>query len=265
MRGGIIATAFGVTLVAGCALFLDWDPEGLPCDDEKKCSEGYTCLVTQCIADNSLSERDTCTNDEQCRDDLVCGNTPFYCRQPCYDFFRRGACEIREFCRPEHREGDSVWKGTCFESECKSTSDCARLYRNQGRACVRITGSANACLFLCEPQVDPNTGVYSDNCGSTPSALKYCEVIGEDHVPVCLDQVGQPQGVNEICAPVASVSHNACARGLSCVPDLAVCSPYCNSTTDDCSTAPTDALLCCDYTTPANWNYGLCQSTCSPQ
>ncbi|MBI3179243.1 MAG: hypothetical protein HYZ27_06250, partial [Deltaproteobacteria bacterium] len=257
MRGGILALAAAITGVAGCVLILDWDPDGLPCDDKKKCSDGFSCLVTQCIKDDSLSEGDTCTQSDQCSGSLVCGNTPFYCRQPCNDFFARGTCDIREYCRPEHREGASVWTGTCFASECSSNSDC-----ENGRACVRITGSASACLFLCEPEVD-GANAYIDNCGSTPTNPKYCEVVGIDRVPVCLDAVGANKNVGEICAPVADVTASACARELSCVPDLSQCSPYCNTGTNDCSGAPPTAVLCCPYTTPANWNYGLCQSDCT--
>ena len=59
-------------LVAGCSATLDWDPEGLRCDNQNPCTEGYSCRATECVSEHSLAKNETCTDDIQCDYQYIC-------------------------------------------------------------------------------------------------------------------------------------------------------------------------------------------------
>jgi len=211
-----------------CSLYLDWDPEGLPCDEEKRCAETYSCLVNRCVEEGSLPETTTCSLPEQCEGypDVTCGSAPFTCRKVCNKLYSpTGNCEADEYCRPERsRDFDDQWIGTCFPSECHQTSDC------RNRVCVPISGTAGACLMNCTYDFD--TGSYDDTCGSSLETEQYCQPIGVsgEQALVCLEALGARQGIGLSCDAV----NTPCEHGVACVDS--VCRKYC-ITIDDCQEA----------------------------
>ena len=75
---------FGL-IFSGCSLILDWDPQGLPCEDTVTCADGYSCLVNLCILNDSVPEGSTCNRTEQCSGDLICAN--FSCADACTKYY----------------------------------------------------------------------------------------------------------------------------------------------------------------------------------
>ncbi len=39
--------------LSACSLLLDFDEEGLPCDDRNQCLAGYTCVDDACVSDGT--------------------------------------------------------------------------------------------------------------------------------------------------------------------------------------------------------------------
>ncbi len=220
-KRAILQLLFGCVLFAcaGCSLFLDWEREGLPCDDRRRCEDGFSCRVETCVSDHSLRLGETCSQPVQCETGLVCGSAPSTCREECDDEnLFKGGCGEGQYCRPEvERYDDSVWLGTCIDSECGRDTDCG-----YDRICVPITAAAGSCLLSCEYNF--GTGHYTDNCGSQPNALKYCQPIGKvgGQKLVCLENItGPPVQESLACSPVTL----PCDKGLVCHDG--VCRRYC--------------------------------------
>ncbi len=213
--------------LAACSLMLEWSEDGLPCDDQKRCGAGFSCLGDTCVKDDSLEEGDTCSKAVQCAGDLLCTPYPYYgCRKACGDtyFLPNGNCAAGEYCRP-YKDSAGELHAACVPDQCSDSSDCSR--RNvlcpdcgAGMKCVPIDGSADACLVGCEVDF-LTTGVYSDNCTSTPIDPTYCQPIGEQGMLVCLD-AKNARLENQACEPVK----DPCERGYVCQDGF--CREYCN-------------------------------------
>lgn len=254
---GWTSVAFAVALAAGgssaCMLVLDWEPEGLPCQSDGSCGDGYSCLSQSqtCVKDGSTSRIEPCTLDQQCASGLKC--VGFLCREPCPKYFESGGqdpCDLDEFCKPFAAPGlVPPWRGYCSPTECGADADCVDA--RDGTACVSVKPGASACFSDCEPKFAG--GVYGDSCqGLTP---KYCQDLGRAGFEqfVCLDAGGLPTG-----AP-CSLINNACARGATCYQS--VCMKYCNpaSTSDPVNCQAGE--LCCSVERGAV-SFGVCATTC---
>jgi hypothetical protein len=269
-RRGRVLAAVGsavIVLTAACSLYLDWDWAGLPCDADKECYEGYSCLVNRCVLEHSLPVGETCSEDIQCAEDnTVCGSNPFTCRESCNAYYRPTSdCGKALFCRPE-RVGDGAsaqLQGTCFGSECTLDADC-----DATRICVTIELDAGACLSGCEYEIAPATGDHADNCGSVASNQLYCQPIGlpNDSRLVCLERIGNDDGntENNTCDSI----ENPCKQfddlsgkptGLVCVEGL--CHELCNPApaVDVCESGKT----CCPVRNRGDVTvYSVCKTNC---
>jgi hypothetical protein len=233
----------GVAMLASasCSLLLDWDGEPLPCDRDKECDPGFSCLGEVCVSDHSLDEGETCNLSVQCDAGLRCTPYPYHgCRKPCADAYFKptGDCTSGEYCRP-YLDGDALVRGACVPSDCGGSRPC----RGSGMSCVPIVTGANACLSGCE--ISWNGGTYGDNCGSTAPEPKYCQPLGVDDTLVCLD-ADNPQAVQQPCEPVVS----PCANGFVC--QSGQCHQYCDPAGGTC---PGGANCVIVSTGPATYGY----------
>jgi hypothetical protein len=250
-----------------CSLYLDWDREGLPCDTDKKCYEGYSCLVNRCVLERSLPLGETCSEDIQCDgEDSVCGSNPFTCRTSCSAFYKStSTCDTNLYCRPDRTAETQTapWEGTCFPSECSRDEDCGN-----DRQCVPIELDAGACLQACEYQRDSTSGAYTDTCAITAQTVTYCQPLGLQAKErlVCLELVGDDNGNEEngLCEPVVSPCKQldgvGVATGLVCVNGQ--CRKLCDSASKAVvCTAPN--LECCPVEGDGGGPvYSVCKQTC---
>ncbi len=211
-----------IPLLSSCTLLLDWDPNEKPCDSQRRCLDGYSCLGTYCIADDSVAEGETCNQDAQCADDLACSPGPFVCRKPCSRYFEfTQNCDAGEFCMPyptTDANGAPKIGGACYASQCTSTAQC-----DSGEVCVKIHSSASACIPGCELRWTASS-LYADSCEPEPGKPQYCQPIGAQggDMLVCLETSDTAQGVGDICSPVSQ----PCLPGLACISG--VCKQHCN-------------------------------------
>jgi hypothetical protein len=269
--GKNLVTGLSLIALSGCSQILDWSPEGLPCDAENKCGDGFSCLGKRCVADGSLAIRASCNSSVQCEGypTNICGSQPYSaCRKRCLDNYLAsvaGICNTGEYCRPEpERERPTQWTGTCVESECSTTAQC-RNHNGASDVCVAVSPSANACWQTCTVSV--SAGVYSDTCGTT-DGLDYCQPIGpkDNQSLVCLSRLdndlsGLPNPGDD-CAPV----RKPCRPGAACVGDAgAVCRIYCDVTVNVdginryCPSAGLNPpQYCCQVTNNGNPIYAVC-------
>lgn len=230
-----VALLLALGLLGGCSLLLDWDKDGLPCDNSQ-CDPGYSCLDSNnsCVADSSLPVDHACTYDIQCAPSLLCGQSPAVCRKACtsLDYQERSECGSGEFCKPEIGRNNQL-VGICVESECLVDNECP----DSGFACVSITSSANACLHSCGGvNVTLSYGDYSDNCG----ASEYCQPVGRAGSAqfACLDASRNAALPNQECdlishpCPAGEHKNDIPASdesyGYACVDGF--CRAYCDGT-----------------------------------
>lgn len=241
----LVATTTLCLLASACTFFLDWDPDGLPCDADHLCANGYSCQVNKCVANGSVQKGDTCNRDEQCQEGLICPPGRFTCQTPCSNYFvPTSQCLSNEFCAPNRVSGTDQYVGACAPSECDKTADC-----RSGKTCVAITTSASACVEKC--MVSFNSGVYVDSCTEVQTE-KYCQPIGiaGQQVLACLDAATVGGNEGDPCTPI----EQPCLPGLMC--DVGFCRSFC-STGTGCS--GTD--LCC--TRPlVDGSYQICLQGC---
>ncbi len=231
-RGRYAVTAvFGlIACVSSCSLILNWDPDGLPCGANKECADTYSCMVSECVADGSIPEDSTCSQEPQCEGapDVTCGSNPFTCRRRCTKPFETNSVcrsDEREYCRPEINRGTVGQAiGTCVKSECLTDNDC-----EVDRSCVSITSTALACMQLCQYDFDDLLNEYLDRCGGSTSGQQYCQPVGprDNRTFVCLDlpDDASRQAVGDPCDPLVS----PCVVGAACVIDKK-CYKLCDET-----------------------------------
>ena len=242
LRLAILGAFILGTASAACSLTLDWDPEGLPCEDTVTCADGYSCLVNLCILNDSVPLGSTCNKTEQCEADLICAN--FTCATSCTKYYESSAeCPSGEYCM-EHIDENGDFSGHCEEGNACTPGEVCQ----EGRMCVEITTGSNACLVGCEITWGASGQVYSDSCGGNQGVLKYCQPLGKQDQLVCRDTDAPGEVVGQSCDLV----DKTCSRELACVNGT--CRKYCNLDLPD---EICDADLCCDRGT-----YAVCHSTC---
>lgn len=233
---------------AACSLVLSWDAEGLPCKNNA-CSTGYTCLVNQCVSNSSIVEGDTCNDDQQCADGLVCAPSLFTCRKPCpnEDFLSvSSACSTGQYCTPV-LSADGNYEGACVDGAgCDVDGAC-----DTGAVCVSLGATASACLVGCEVTFGDG-GTYDDSCGSTVLDRKYCQPVGLEDAErlVCLDTTSSAEGVGSFCSPITQ----PCQEGLACIGT--VCRAHCQ-TVAQCE----ENQACCALNAATD-SYSVCASNC---
>jgi hypothetical protein len=228
-------------LLAACSLVLDWDPANRPCSNGQ-CEDTYSCLGSVCIADGSVAEGQTCTQDVQCDQDakLICTPRPsFACRKPCDAMFlASGNCGANAYCRPSPDLVTKVPRGSCVHSECSVDKDC-----DTGLVCIKIADRAGACLPHCQPSGARNaTGTgYSDGCNApVDQPTPYCQPLGlsGQERTVCLDQSAVTQADY---GAACDFGKSTCARGSACINNK--CVPYCDPTNDGFPCASADKCV----------------------
>jgi hypothetical protein len=269
-----LSLAMAMATLCGCSLVLDWAPDGLPCDTEKKCADGFSCLVNRCVAEGSLAVGDTCSASAQCEDypTNICGSNPFTCRKRCQDNYlsnTAGICLTGEYCRPEaERDKPTTWTGTCVASECTGNDQCRdRTPASNSKACVAVSPSANSCLQTCSVAV--SGGVYSDTCGSSNNQV-YCQPVGPkaSQSLVCLSRLdNNVTGLPNTGDPCRLVD-TPCRPGAACTGDSGTfCRIYCDVGANDLSNgnaycpqpgSPSPAPYCCAVTNGAGALYAVC-------
>lgn len=250
------AALAGALTCVGCTLILDWDPEGLPCE-EGVCADGYSCLASHpCVLDGSIEKGVTCSQDAQCGVGLICAGG-FTCATPCAhnSYYKSTAdCEADEYCREQHQsvEGKDLWRGYCESADsCQGGAKCGD---SDGKLCVEITSSANACLVGCE--IAWTGEDYDGNCGGTLTQIQYCQPLGKSDRLVCRDTEADAQEVGQEC----DLAGKTCKRELACVDGL--CRKYCKLELDDSDSTsdPCGADKCCDQGA-----YAYCHPTCGDE
>jgi hypothetical protein len=251
MRTGRFAWVLALLLCDGCSLALDWDMNLLPCDRQRECLEGYSCLGSVCVADKSITADDTCSLDQQCEGDLVCSPRPhFACRTPCNAFYEpTGDCGAGEYCRPYDSGGSSIDpRGACVLSDCTTNTDC-----DPDQACVKITSSASACIKRCT--ITWNGDAYGDNCSLNPSTPEYCQPVGAqgEQKLVCLPTQNTAQVEGGLCSAV----DEPCRRGLACVS--LQCKIYCKPEEDGGDGEQCSGSQNCITKSQNSPRYGVCE------
>lgn len=248
-RGALV----GALICVGCTQVLDWDPEGLPCEEDV-CADGYSCLVNACIVDDSIQKGHTCNQDIQCEGDLICAS--FKCATPCFGslYYRSNAdCGANEYCREQlvSVEGEAHWRGYCEVADsCVGGEKCGPL---NDRLCVEITSTANACLVGCE--IGWNGAAYDGSCGGSTTQIQYCQPLGQSERLVCRDTEVDGQEKGQEC----DLAGKTCKRGLACIEGY--CRQYCKVELDDLESTEDQcgADRCCDQ---AQGTYAYCHPTC---
>lgn len=207
-----------LAVFSACTFLLDWDPDGLPCaSEEPKCAEGYSCLHTRCVKNQSLAPGWTCTAPIQCEGypSYTCGKS-FVCRKVCEKYYDSSAdCPSGHYCKPEQHPEDEVQLiGTCHPSECNVNTDCVPT----GPICVEISKTAGACLFSCENEINAS-GEYEDNCLPIGTDETHCHHLGRTGAKrlVCLPLLGRitiSPGDSNQCA--CDIVNTPCKPGSTC-------------------------------------------------
>lgn len=239
----------GALTCVGCALILDWDQEGLPCE-KGACADGYSCRANQCVLNKSVEKKGTCYLDIQCQGKLVCAN--FKCATPCFGssyYESTKDCEATEYCKeqhlPEAGEGGE-WRGYCEGGDsCVGGASCGG-----GRKCVEITSTANACLVGCD--IEWQGTDYDGTCESS-GKIEYCQPLGKNNRLVCRETRADAQEAGQDC----DLAGKACKRGLACIEGS--CRKYCMMQFDDPESADDQCGndTCCDQ-----GDYAYCHSDC---
>ncbi len=253
--------------MGGCSLALEWDPNKLPCENGQ-CDDGFTCLVHECIIDNSLLEDETCNLDDQCESPMICAPSLFTCLKECESFYKSGAaCGAGRYCHPvfdENAGSSGSWTGVCVQS-----SGCQADPRecDTGEACVKISATADACLDGCEISWGLNDE-YSDSCGSSILEQKYCQPIGVagDEQLLCLDTRVGAAGLGQNCDSVTNPCQREADTGvfLACIDGR--CLRHCNSALDAGDEQCASPTTCCARSLgvgASSGTYGFCSDSCS--
>jgi hypothetical protein len=285
----ILLALASFAVLSSCSLKLDWSSEGLPCDSEKQCAKGFSCLVNSCVAEDSLAAGVTCSATQQCEDNPktnpnctdcnICGSNPFTCRRRCVDnYFSNANCQTGEYCRPElERENTTVWTGACIASECATGSGPCRNPTTTSGACVAVSAMANSCQQKCAvsftaPVTTENPVGFGDTCGG---GQQYCQPIGpeDNQTLVCLKRLDNgatvPLNTGDLCELVKT----PCGFGDACVGNSQTyCRKYCDygannldgsHENDQCRQYVGDLFkYCCQVTNGSEPVYAVCMADC---
>lgn len=173
---------FGLT---ACSLIVNSSSDKLPCDDEKRCLEGYFCHPVDkiCLKKGSLEQGMTCSDKSQCAPGLECPLGVDACiAKTCTKIFSDSAdngCDANSVCYPNFdRERPGLLASVpavCVRNECASDDDCIQKRtgalvplnaRSDARKCFRFNNGGGLCGMPCEVGIkiaDDRNG--KDSCG----------------------------------------------------------------------------------------------------
>lgn len=258
--------------VSSCSAVLDWDYEGLRCDAENPCLDGFSCRATECVGEHSLVKNETCTSDMQCDFQYICSpEKMLICTTKCSYFYTSDDCPFvsdegrGDYCMPV---ADTSIRGVCMPGdECTNGQDCqcnGDTCANIGDTCVEVSDNTRVCQVGCEVMWGlAGENAYDDTCAPTAGSPTYCQPVGgiSKKKLVCLDATSA-QADGDRC----TVGSQPCRRGSLCVNDR--CQPYCNLAwnpeTDVAGSNPTcaETEFCCDLGLTDDESLGFCSSTC---
>lgn len=304
-RGQLWLWAFvllpALAAVAACSATLEWDPDGLACDNQVVdgrtdfCLKGYSCLKTgdanapgRCVRDNSLKSGASCSNTVQCLTGEVCpldllagggvagsdGIKRCYPRcntQGADPYYTAAACKTGSVCLPflDSRAIDPNKSliGACLPTTaCTAGEACSSPSVSAG-TCVQLDTGANACVTGCEITWSAAL-TYSDNCDS----LHSCQPVGAINAQeFACTYNGQNSTTNPLGAiggqsiaatgAACSLMEQPCAKGEVCAP-TGICAPYCLITANQTFPCPT-GMSCCPFKTFATSQAsGFCSASC---
>ena len=147
----------GLCLLAGCTRLVDWSADGLPCDAEGRCREGYVCTAAK-----------VCVSEEEAVGTCPCAS-PF---DTCVDNACVPACDQRpcaagEACTEADGLCHAVVGATALGVGCSEDVACP-----QGAFCLR-SGTGGVCTRRCDQDADCSaaTGL---SCRAFGGTTKLC-------------------------------------------------------------------------------------------
>jgi hypothetical protein len=263
---------FSLVALVGCSASLDWEAEGLRCDTDNPCLEGYSCRATECVTQHSLAKNQTCTDDNQCDFQYICSpEKKLICTTKCSYFYTSDDCPYvgadgrGDFCMPV---SDTSIRGVCMPGDvCNSGEDCqcnGDNCTNLGDTCVEVSDSTRVCQVGCEVMWGlAGPDAYTDTCAPTAGEPTYCQPVGAigKQKLVCLDAT-TAQDDGDTC----TVGSQPCNRGSLCVNDR--CNGYCNrawnpeSDLSGSNPGCSETEFCCALGLTSDDTLGYCSESC---
>ncbi|MCC6809633.1 MAG: hypothetical protein IT381_19545 [Deltaproteobacteria bacterium] len=200
---------------AGCSLIIDTGINGLKCAN-KQCRPDYSCRAEDCVANNSLKEGETCTDNIQCSTGLICPHALFVCARPCnkvYDV-NNDCGGTNTVCAPVYDLANKgkFKGGACVKAECsgddanKACQDLGgRLASpNSNNRCVRLAQNGGMCLPICQIGIrvaDSSRGV--DQCvADSQGNPTHCGRVANGDL-ICLPAGAAPDGSKCVLYPLS--------------------------------------------------------------
>jgi hypothetical protein len=187
---GLLTLLSSLLAAGGCTIWFlaNQDPEGLACDPDGKCLEGYTCIDNVCLLASAVELGQPCQGDSECVENAVCTNVydeascggyiscdigrqvladadQLRCRKSCNpnDEPTDNGCSVGELCHPDAVATNQGW---CQSGVCSTPSDCGtNPISNQPNVCeggdVNPGGTPGSglCIESCRPlQCNEQTG-----------------------------------------------------------------------------------------------------------
>ena len=190
------------------------------CENNEDCDQGFSCFLNTCIEKGSINEGETCTDESQCADGLICYGS--VCTNGCRDIYHQDHCPDGYWCSPDNHQfmtdsyGFRFYSGKCQESECDpaANSGCG-----EGQTCLQINQGTGACITSCEYGFANEA--YEDTCEPQDNLDHSCHIIGENNTAGCLPS-GAPTGpavgfagcdtINRPCRPGFLCLNVVCRR-----------------------------------------------------
>ena len=250
VRTRCILIALCLTAAVGCSRVLEWDTQGMPCE-EGLCLDGFSCLSEVCITEGTVLKEGACSADSQCDDGLICGVGG--CAVPCAQWYQpANECPEGEYCEEEFVGGE--YRGYCVAGSevCRTfpgdpcDNDDLQMY------CVEMSTDVFACMGSCDISWGEGN-IYEDTCG-TDEVVEACQPLGIHGQLVCREERGSAGVIGASCDNV----EGTCASGYGCVEGT--CQLYCNADVSDAELSSNECgeQTCCD-----GFKYDLCKPDCT--
>lgn len=258
--------AIGALSTSSCTLLWVFqnDPEGLPCDENGLCLDGYTCVkrtggeLPVCLRDGARKRGEPCFVSDQCEEGLACGSGFLPCLESPDDpncslvdpkeieLACRPRCDINTptTCATDERCVDQGEFAICQVGSCASDSDCQAVAGAAGfcEGEAIVGGKTGLCFEACDPlRCDPNSKSCPD-CTGTDGEIDpalACQPLLDTGPGVIQTVCKFPGTVREFatCAPFGE----PCVAGSFCNAqfDPPVCTPWCNRSASLCDSPQT--------------------------